>query len=99
MKNLHPIKTLDDFIAGLDWILEGDRFGFGANWDPPYEPEDEEEEAGRILWNLRKFLQAQVPVRPARTIDNGIREICGACGKTIFAQDNYCSCCGRKVLR
>lgn len=36
-------------IEGLEWILEGDKFGFGMNWTVNSEPQCEEEQAGYYI--------------------------------------------------
>lgn len=35
------------------------------------------------------------PMKPNFHIDN--RFYCGQCGRRVYLEDNYCSCCGRKI--
>ena len=41
-------------IEGLEWILDGDRFGFGENWHIGSEPKTEEEQAG---YNIQRAIE------------------------------------------
>lgn len=45
-------------VKGLKWILEGDRFGFGENWETG-EPMDEYEKAGKIITDTITLLKEQ----------------------------------------
>lgn len=49
----------EKIIEGLEWILEGDRFGFGVNWDTDCEPKSEEEQAGINIQNAITLLKEQ----------------------------------------
>ena len=53
----------DEVVAGLEWILADDKFGFGMNWDDGV-PRDEYEKAGQIITSAVKMLKNQ-----ARIID------------------------------
>lgn len=44
-------------IKGLEWILEGDRFGFGVNWNTDSEPQSEEERVGYNIQNAIVLLK------------------------------------------
>ena len=46
-------------IKGLEWILDGDRFGFGENWYIDSEPKTEEEKAGYYIQRAITLLKEQ----------------------------------------
>ena len=46
-------------IKGLEWILDGDRFGFGVNWHIDSEPKSEEEQAGYYIQRAIDLLKEQ----------------------------------------
>ena len=46
-------------IEGLEWILEGDRFGFGVNWYGDCVPQCEEEQAGLNITRAIELLKEQ----------------------------------------
>lgn len=45
-------------VKGLEWILEGDKFGFGEGWAESDLPECEEEEAGYNIVRAIEFLKS-----------------------------------------
>ncbi len=46
-------------IEGLEWILAGDKFGFGENWTVDSEPQCEEEQAGYYIQRSIDALKKQ----------------------------------------
>ncbi len=57
------IIDVEKATKGLEWILEGDRFGFGENWDKDAEPKSEEEQAGYNITRAFELLKEQQIVR------------------------------------
>ena len=94
-------------VKGLEWILDGDRFGFGENWHIDSEPKTEEEQARYCIQRAIELLKEQEEGLPP--IDDGEKWfVCGnqglGCGvvgrKTshgIERFSNYCAMCGMKV--
>lgn len=85
-------------IKGLEWILEGDRFGFGVNWDKDCEPKSEEEQAGINIQNAIAVLKWQEAVKPRR-IDGKRNHFikCGNCNYDLVTGFQFCPHCGHEV--
>ena len=52
-------EKLVKVIKGLEWVLEGDRFGFGVNWYEDCVPQTEEEWAGYNITRAIELLKDQ----------------------------------------
>lgn len=52
--------NLMSYINGLNWILDGDKFGFGNNWVKGSRPETEEENAGYIITRVLEYLHDEL---------------------------------------
>lgn len=88
----------EKLIKGLEWILENDRFGFGTNWDHG-EPQAEEEQAGKYIWDAIALLKEQHAVEPKETwLEKfGSNRKCSECNRYLFPAGKYCPHCGRPV--
>ena len=63
-------SKLDKVIKGLEWILEGDRFGFGVNWYGDCVPQCEEEQAGYNITRAIELLKSQKDALEQMRLDN-----------------------------
>lgn len=59
-KSSNTVST-EKIIDSLEWILEGDRFGFGDNWKSEDDTECEEELAGYYVRRTIEYLKEHMP--------------------------------------
>ena len=51
------MTEIEKVIKGLEWIIDGDKFGFGVNWTLESTPQCEEEQAGYIITRAIELLK------------------------------------------
>ncbi len=92
------MNDLEKVIEGLEWILAGDRFGFGVKWETG-EPRDDYEKAGKIITDAIALLKKQEPKNPR--IDTIGQPVCPHEGchhrLSLMLKQNYCDVCGQAV--
>ena len=69
---------------GLEWILDGDRFGFGENWHIDSEPKTEEEQAGYNIQRAIELLKEQEPRTAHWFISEYEYLTCSHCGESYY---------------